>query len=264
MTRSIPTWLTPITQELELERPAVVTTDYIADLRHKFGVSPPPNRIIEHLSERGWLLKTGIRGAWEFIPAERASALSAGSPLLELKGALALAHDLPVALALGSALWMYDLADRPPEPHEIAIPSRMHLPIGLRRTYRIVRHSIHTDLRIVENLPVHSPASVLVHLASRPSDVRSWSSVIEALPELMSMADKTDILVELEGRSHATNVRFAYLYEHIAPELIHELRIEPAGKVWFGPRGRLRRHSSHWNLADTVLPVAPGTTRPTA
>jgi len=258
MTRSIPPWLTPITQELELERPIIVTSEYVADLQRKFGVRSPANRIIEHLADRGWLVKTRIRGAWEFIPAERAGAISTGSPWLEFRASLALNPEFPAAIALGSALFMNDLTDRPPPLHEIALPPTIRLPSGLKETYRVVRHAVQTSLVYVDGLPVHSPASILVHIAARPTDVRSWSSIMEILPELMSVADKTDIRMELDGRPHATLVRFAYLYEHMIPDMVQRLGIMPTGKVWFGPRGPLKRHSSRWNLADTILPVAPG------
>jgi hypothetical protein len=83
------------------------------------------------------------------------------------------------------------------------------------------------------------------------------------LPELVEASDEADIISELEGRSHAAHVRFAYLVSGLAPHLVDRLAIEPAGKVWFGPRRPLKRHSAPWNVADTVLPRAPSdSTRP--
>jgi len=48
MTRPIPPTLAGVLELLELERPVTVTT--------------------ERLAERGWLLKTGVRGVWENGP----------------------------------------------------------------------------------------------------------------------------------------------------------------------------------------------------
>jgi hypothetical protein len=109
----------------------------------------------------------------------------------------------------------------------------------------------------IQGLPVHRPATVLVHLANKPTDVRSWASMLEALPALLARSPAQEIHTELEGRPHATRVRFAYLVSGIAPDLVEKLAIEPRGKVWFGPRRPLRRHDARWGIADTILPAAP-------
>lgn len=259
MTRSIPAWLAPILEELELERPTIVTVDLIDELRSRLNVNSPTNRVIQELSERGWLLKTGSQGAWEFIPAERAAARSSGDPLLTVRATMAKSPDFPVALALGSAMWLHDLSDRRPEEHELAVPAGTYVPVSLRRTYRVVRYNWAIAPIRITGLPVHTTATVLVHLAHRPSDVRSWSGVLEALPELVAISNQDDIMTELEGRPHATRVRLAYLISDIAPQLVERMNVQPAGKVWFGPRGKLRRHSAQWNVADTILPFPPDT-----
>ena len=45
---------------------------------------------------------------------------------------------------------------------------------------RFDRRLATTELR---GTPTHAPATILVHLAARPSDVRSWSAVLDALAE---------------------------------------------------------------------------------
>ena len=35
-------------------------------------------------------------------------------------------------------------------------------------------------------------------------------------------------------------------------------RLMGHGKVWFGPRGPLRRHHAALEMADTILPMSPG------
>jgi len=257
MTRSIPPWLAPVVERLELDRLSVVTIDDIERIRGQVGVEPAANRIVEHLAERGWLLRTGVHGAWEFAPADRAGPRSAGDPFLALRASLAIDPDLPVALALSSALWLLDIADRAPAKAEVAMPPGAYVPKALRREYRVVRHEGRLPPLRIQRIPVHRPATVLVHLASRPTDVRSWGGILDRLAELLEAADEADIMSELEGRAHATLVRFAYLVSGLAPDLVDRLRIRPAGKVWFGPRRTLKRHSARWNVADTILPIAP-------
>lgn len=96
---------------------------------------------------------------------------------------------------------------------------------------------------------------MLVHLAYRSSDVRSWAVMLEALPDLIAPED--EIARELHGRPHATRVRLAYLTQSVAPTLAGALGITPAGNVWFGPLDPILRHDAAWNVADTILPFAP-------
>jgi hypothetical protein len=257
MTRPIPPWLAPVLEQLELERPSVVTVEDIERIRSGEGVKPPTNRIIEELAKRGWLSKTGAHGAWEFLPADRAGPHSTGDPLLSVRGTLATHPEMRLAVALGTAIWMLDLGDRPPNRPEVAMPPGHYVPAGLKRTCRVVRHEARLSTGRIGGLPVHKASTVLVHLVVRPTDVRSWGAILESLPDLLAASDEDEVRQELEGRAHAARVRFAYLLSDLAPDLIRRLGIRPAGKVWFGPRRKLRRHDARWNVADTILPIAP-------
>ena len=255
--RSLPNWLAGIVTELELDRPAVVTRDQVEELRARAGVRASTHRVIEELHARGWLLKTGTRGTWEFIPGERAGTISSGDPFLALRASLETTPHSRAAVALGSALWLLDVTDRAPDRHEVALPKRALVPVALKRSYRVVHHDACLDPVRIKGLPVHRASTVLVHLASKPTDVRSWGSILRALAELLARSPEEDIREELAGRSRATQVRFAYLVSGLAPDLVERLAIRPAGKVWFGPRDKLRRHNARWQVADTILPVAP-------
>jgi len=257
MTRSIPPTLASILELLELDRPITISRRQMETLVKRAGVNWPVSVVIQRLSAHGWLKETNVRGVWEFLPAERAGAISTGDPLLTLRATLEADPDLPVALALGSALWFLDLAERRPEVTEVAFPPRSRVPVAIRRTYRVVRHETRLPPRKNRGIPVHSPASVLIHVATRPTDVRSWAAVLEGLPEVLQAAEEQDILSEMERRTHATRVRLAYLLSGIAPDFVGRLDVKPKGKVWFGPRGPLRRHDSRWNVADTILPFSP-------
>lgn len=255
--RSVPSWLAGVVEELELERPRAVTPDLVREICGRRGVDGAAREIIRELARRGWLLKTGVHGAWEFVPGERAGPIRSGDPFLPLHATLEIMPDLPVSVALGSALWQLNISDRAPDRHELALPRGTYVPVALKRAYRTIHHDARLEPARVQELPVHRPPTVLVHLAARPKDVRSWGSVLDRLPALLDASREEEIRVELEGRRHATRVRFAYLVAGLAPDLVERLGIEPAGKVWFGPRGSLRRHDARWQIADTLLPAPP-------
>lgn len=256
-TRSIPPALAPFLERLELERPGAITTVELAALGDQAGIATPINVAIQRLAQRGWLLPTGVRGVWEFAPAERAGPYSEGDPLLRLRAALAVTAGLNAAVALGSAMWLRNLADRAPDTPEVALPMRAHIPAALARGYRIVRFDAQLPVGAVRGIPVHAPATVLVHMAHRPRDVRSWAAMLEGLHGLVEASSEEEIAIELQNRPHATHARLAYLLSGVAPSLVERLAIKPAGRVWFGPRTAVRRYDARWNIADTVLPFSP-------
>lgn len=264
MARSIPASLAPLVELLELERPTPLSVRQIAELIARTEMRTPTRVAIQRLAARGWLLPSGIRGVWEFAPGERAGAFSDGDPLLPVRAVLAAAgsaspRHLP-SVALGSALWLHDLADRAPDIPEVAIPEKTAVSAPLARRCRVVHFSARVpSVRKRGGILVHTPATILVHLAHRPRDVRSWAGILEVLGRLVAAADEQQIHTELEGRPHATRVRLAYLLSGVAPALADRLRATPRGKVWFGPRRPLRHHDARLNVADTVLPVSPRT-----
>lgn len=256
--RSIPVQLAPLVERLELERPQMVTRAALSKMLAELGIATPIEKVVNRLRTRGWLLPTGVRGVYEFAPAERAGPYSEGDSLRALRATLLYAPELPLAVALGSALWLINIADRRPEQAEIAFPRNPQLlPVGLRRGCRIVRHTWHLAPTIVRGVPVHRPATILVHLAHRPSHVRSWSAMMESLPALVALTSEAEVLKEIGDRPHATKIRLAYLLSSLAPQLAAAVHTKASGKVWFGPRGKLRRHNAALNVADTILPYSP-------
>ena len=115
MTRSMSAALAPIVEQLELEQPEIVTLRELTAIAAQFGIATAPALIAHRLRERGWLLSTGINGAWEFAPGAHAGPHSRGGLLIPVRAALALTPDLPVAMALNSAAWAYGIADRQPQ-----------------------------------------------------------------------------------------------------------------------------------------------------
>ena len=257
MTRSIPPSLALVLEWLELERPELVTTEQLREFCERGGVAMPVGTVISKLAHRGWLLKTDTHGVWEFAPAERAGAYGSRGTLLGLKGVLVKAPKTRFSVCLTSALWLHDLMDRRPSRIEVALPPREYVPQGLRRGSRVLRFEPHLEPVEIRGVPAHRLETVLVHLAARPTDVRNWGSVLEVLAELVESIDRTALGEELAGRSHATRARLAYLVSGVAPDLASVLNVASAGKVWFGPRTKTRRHNARWNIADTILPISP-------
>src|SRR5690606_41238024 len=87
----------------------------------------------------------------------------------------------------------------------------------------------------VQGGPVPRPATILVHLASHPAQVRSWSAVLERLGDLVRLSTEEDLRRELRGRPTATQVRLAYHLSGAAPDVADRPGIEPAGPGGFGP-----------------------------
>jgi hypothetical protein len=159
----------------------------------------------------------------------------------------------------------HGLTDRSPDRPEVAVTPGARVPTGLSRVCRIVRFEARLPPVILRDVPVHALATVLVHLAARPTDVRSWGAVLDALPDLVAAVAQAapngglDALEhELHGRPASVGTRLAYLLHGVAPQWAEALTPSSHGKVWFGPRGPLRRHHAALGVADTILPMSPG------
>ena len=185
--RALPGGLADIVGELELRQPTVVSISEIAELAKQAGLKTPAAIIADRLRQRGWLLKTGQRGVYEFAPGSHAGPWGHGDPFVSLRAAR-VDSDFPAALALQSALWLHQLSDRAPNVHELAVPSRVPVPKALEREMRIVRYSGKLELDTIDGLPVHRAATILVQLAASPSSVRGWPTFGDALSELVSLS----------------------------------------------------------------------------
>lgn len=269
MTRALPSYLAPIVEELELEQAFLVTTDDLDRIILNKGLRTETALAAQRLRQRGWLLKTAWPGIWEFAPGAHAGPIGRGHPFREVLAARLAEPNLDVTVCLISALWAHGLLDRTSDRPEVAIPKDTRPPRGLTRTCRVVRFEHRLPTVELRDAPVHQLTTILVHLAARPSDVRSWGAILEVLPELVH-----SILIEegsttfgllsqeLEGRPASVKTRLAYLVHGVAPNLAATVKAPGHGKVWFGPRGPLRRHHAGFDVADTVLPISPGDLTP--
>jgi len=261
-TRSIPPSLAPILSQLELESPEIVTLSRLREIAIQAGVRTAPAIVAGRLRNLGWLIPTSTRAVWEFAPGSHAGAFRHGDPYLELRAAQAVRPDLTMVVCLSSALAAQRLTTRMPDRLEIAIPPKQLIPSGLRQSARVVRFQARLESTEVDGVPVHQLTSILVHMADHPAHVRGWGAIAEVLPELMDQVTRADVEYELQDRSRATRVRLAYLIHGIDPILADHL-VPPsdggreAPRIWFGPRGQLKRQNMRFSVADTVLPFNP-------
>jgi hypothetical protein len=261
-TRSLPPGLAPLAAELELDQPLLVTIDQLEALRKQLNINSPAKRIAERLRGYGWLLPTRTPGVWEFAPAAHAGPIGHGHPFLELRAALTAHPHLEARVCLRSALWVYNLLDRTPHPPEIALPLSVRPPVTLTKTSRIVHFDAHLSPQTIRDVPVDRLATILMHLAARPTSVTSWGEIESALPELVASVDRDELERELILRPASARTRLAYLVQALDPQLSKDLHQPGHGKVWFGPRGPLRRHNQALEVADTILPFDPADLRP--
>jgi hypothetical protein len=125
---------------------------------------------------------------------------------------------------------------------------------------RVVHFSARLPAADIDQLPVHRPATVLVHLATKPGDVRGWTTFAEALPELASRSSADDLERELAGRPSTVRPRVAYLLSGVAPATADRLQpATPRSVTWFGRSRTSRRFDKRFNVADGLLPFDPRT-----
>jgi predicted transcriptional regulator of viral defense system len=257
MTRTLPGWLAPVVEQLELDQLSTVTVGELRAMLDSFGISVPAKVVAQRLRERGWLLATGVRGVYEFAPAAHAGPVGRGDPFGLVHAVLASQPETSIVVALGSAAWAHGLADRTPELLEVAFASSERASIAVRRAACPVTFDARLAPEVRKGVPVQALATMLVHMAAKPRDVRAWGSAAEWLGDAAVEAGDERIMRELEGRPESVQRRLGYLIQGVHPQLARRLRGSSSSKVWFGPRGPLRHHDEAWGIADTVLPFAP-------
>jgi hypothetical protein len=127
----------------------------------------------------------------------------------------------------------------------------------LRRKARVLSFDARLAPVVRKGVPIQRFETLLVHMAARPSRVRSWGAVVDWLADVVAEAEEADVLTELKGRARAVDIRLAYLVQGLWPGLAQRLGEGATSKVWFGPRRKLRRHSQRWMVADSILPFDP-------
>ncbi len=257
MTRYIPQWLSSVVEELELRRPELVTMNELEEILSETGPSVPGYVIADRLRKLGWLLETPQRGVWEFSPAENAGPYSSADPLRPLK-AFALAHpQCKVALTMQTAAWALGLADRVPARIEVAFASRPNLKVPDEMSPSVFESSI--DVAEAKGVPCLRPESIIVHMALKPTAVRSWQGALEWLPDVAYEITAAPLLYELEGRPASVRARTGYLLAGMRPDVAEEIGRDfyPRSKTRFGGRSKALRNNERWKVSDTLLPFDP-------
>ena len=258
MPRPLPPSLALIVEDLELDQPEVVTSEMLAELVARHSLGSPTKVVAARLRERGWLLATGSRGVWEFAPGAHAGPYGHGDPTLPLQAVLASRPGLPAALSLNTAAWALGYADRVPARLDVAVPRLTRVPKSLAVNTNVTTYDPRLDLVRAKGAPTHRSESILVHLASTPAAVRSWSAVLEWLPDLAADLSAERLDVELRARPTAVRVRAGYLLSGLRPDLAEPLHTDAGAPVRFGPRSaKVRRHDPTWRVLDALLQVNP-------
>ncbi|GAB3633030.1 hypothetical protein GCM10027421_23830 [Microbacterium shaanxiense] len=258
MTRTIPRSLAAVLEDLELEQSSLVTIGDLARLVERHHIRTPTKIVASRLRERGWLLPTARRGVWEFAPAALAGRYSSNDPTTPLLAFLAARPDARCALTFQAAAWAHGVADRVPTRLEVAA-STSALARELPPQLLAATFDPNLNYEVLRGVPVLAAESVVVHMASRPQAVRSWSSALEWLPELARTLIAERLGDEINGRPTSVRVRTGYLLQGMRPDLAATIHSDTrfTGKTWFGPRSPLRRHDASWQVADTLLPFDP-------
>jgi len=240
---------------LELEQPRVVSRESLEKLAREAGISWPTNVVLQRLRQRGWLLDLKTRGVWEFAPAARAGAFSAGDPLIELRASLERRPSAPFAVAAESAACLLGYASRRPAREAVSAPAGVTVPPALR-AYRIVRWAPRAPLEERGSLPVWSTSTLVAFMAARPSLYRDWPNTGEWLGMAVAALEIDLVRDELEGRPRAAWARAAYLIDlggqpGLAEGLLKEAP-RGTGPYYLGPRDRAGHHSKAFDVVDSM------------
>ena len=258
MTRTISNALAGILQELELERPLLVTRDVLSDLKTKYHVASSVEVVAARLKEKGWLLSTDIRGVWEFVPAEVAGIYSTNDPLLGFRAFHAKYPLVKCALTFQTAAWIYGDADR--SPSDVCISVEDYRSARLLKGHGCVScFQPNLPCHIISNVTVLARESVIIQMAVKPSSVPSWASVPEWLPGFCAELSPNEIVEELANRSPYVSQRLGYLIQSMRPDIADDIirKTRPKSNAWFGERKQSLRYDKRFMVADTYLPFDP-------
>ena len=259
MARSITPSMARILERLELDRPLLLTSVELTAMLREEGIATPAPVFAARMREKGWLMSTDQRGVWEFAPAEAAGAYSSMDPLLSLKSFSAAHPNLQPALSGQAAAWALGLADRAPATIDAVIA---HLPTKRPATPHNLRLFVFSPTLptvFAHDVSSLAPESLTVHMAARPTQVRSWQSAAEWLPDVAYELDAKRIMTELAGRPQSVAARTGYLLQGMRPDVAKAIaaKMGPISKVRFGPRAPSLRNDERWGIADTLLPFDP-------
>lgn len=212
MARTISRGLSLVLEELELERPQLVTISQLAELCEKTNVRTPAKVVAWRLREKGWLLATSQRGVWEFAPAELAGPYSSADPLLSIKARVTTHPDERLALASQTAAWALGLADRVPAALDVTFErAPASIPGGVHAsTYRP-----NIPIQKAKGVALKALISLVKNLIEYPTGEKwlefkdSWYDA-HAIGEYISSLSNAAALITSSPRSSLTTAKFPH------------------------------------------------------
>ncbi len=253
--RDVTRTLAPLLQELELERPRVVTKIELESYATSVGLDWPVEVVVRRLREAGWLLDLKTKGAWEFAPAARAGAFSSGDPMIEFRATLARDGRSGLAVAAESAAYLLGLASRRPDEEVIGARKGSRLPKALG-DFRVVHWASRTEPVVKDGLPVWAVATLLAFMAAKPGGYRDWPNVGEWMGQVARNVNIDSIAAELAGQCRAAWARASYLLDRGGNReaAMNLLAFAPpgAGPFYLGRRGMPGRYDARFEVVDST------------
>lgn len=255
--RSIPSSLAGVLGELELERPAVVTVELINELGARAGLRLAAREAVRRLQRLGWLLPLRVRGAWELAPADRAGALPAGDPFIELQALSAVRPDIRTGVGFDSAAFLRGLATRQAMP-EVLVFDEGSPAIRALSDFRRVDLTLSDEAYGTHmGLRVQTINGLLAAISIRPDGFHDWPGIGQWLAKATQEADTDTIRRLLAGRPAAAWHRAAYLLRSGGDQRACDalLAASPPGRgpFYLGPRRRGGVFDATTKIVDTVI-----------
>lgn len=255
--RSVPSSLSGLLGELELERPRVVTAAWVRNALERAHGDLPVDEALRRLRRLGWLLPLRVRGAWEFAPADRAGALGGGDPFIELRALAAVRPQIRVAVGYESAAFLRSLASRAPS-REVIVCDQGTGPIKALGHFRRVDLTLPDEAySVLDELRVQTPAGLLSAIAVRPAGFGDWPGLSEWLREAARACDQRVVRRLLAGRPAAAWARAAYLLHtgdnNEAAGAVLAQRPAGDGPFYLGPRRAGGVFDASTDVIDSVV-----------
>lgn len=256
VTRAVPTSLAALLRELELDRPEIVTLADLDRRRQELGLPLQPGEIARRLRSLGWLLPLRCRGAWEFAPAGRGAAVTAGDPYIEVRAHLAVRPEIFVGIGYESAAFLRGLAAKPPDRGVLVFDEGTPVVRALDTFRRVALTQPGRAFDQLDGLPVHNGDGLIAAIAIRPDSFHDWAGLSMWLPRVVAQVDVAVQRRLLEGRNASAWSRAAYLLARGGDEAAAHriLTSRPAGRgpFYLGPRSQRGRYDSATQVVDTV------------
>ena len=249
--RSLPAWLAPIVQRLELEGTVIVQFKDIQQARPD--LSPAvTRRAATELVRRGWLRPLGFRGTYEFIPGAAAGAYPSADPWIPFRAWLARGgHDIHVGG--NSAAWLWGFLERSPQRH-ILVTSKTKVSPVLSNMYRVLRTEPAPGSMAIAGLPVPTPDELFVEVAQLAPRL-PLDGAGEWLPRLAEDIQPPKVVALLAERGPATVARAGFMAEiakaNESVALISSFTDLRGGPYYTGRRQAGTKFYPRWRVYDS-------------